>query len=625
MKLRRRRFFTALIIAIAIAVACSLAFFFNLFYSIQRQSIDFLFQAAGLHQSPKPEEKIVIVGIDDKSLQQLGQLSGWDRSYHAELINALVQAGARAIVFDILFAEPSSGDKELATSIKDAGDVILPFVYTPEAANSTVIRPAPKSDGLIGPLELFGKGAVAQGYANIAPDADGVVRGLSVVLEHGGSYQPSLALAAVAEYLRRPEIVESPVEDNKLSFAGRDIPVYGANEMLINYTGKTRTTGGSLADFPTASFVDVMDGKADPALFKEKIVIVGVMAAGLGDTFWTPTGEMMYGVEIHAAAMHTILTGNFLRAAHPALTIASILALALICGLVVLRFRILWAALLTAFICFIYFLTAFSFFDNGLVLNMLYPPLTIAGTFVAFNLYNVTSERAEKGEITRTFGRYISPSVVDKILAALSEGGLRLGGEESEVTVAFADIRGFTHIVEEIPPKALVDALNSHLSIIIDAVIKHDGMINKFGGDSVMAIWNAPVESADHALLAIRAASSAQQAILELQRKGANLPRMEFGIGINTGKAIAGNFGSKDRLEYSVIGDTVNTAFRLASATPGGRIWIGENTFAEVKGLISAKQLQPLVVKGKHEPIQAYEVLNIQGCQPDAQGKSNRI
>ena len=201
--------------------------------------------------------------------------------------------------------------------------------------------------------------------------------------------------------------------------------------------------------------------------------------------------------------------------------------------------------------------------------------------------------------------------MADQILAALKKGELGLRGKEDEVTVVFADVRGFTGIAERTPPTELVTVLNIYLSAVIEAVFKYGGMINKFGGDSVMAIWNAPVECKGHALLAIKAAVSAQSAIRELQVKEATTARMEFGIGINTGKAVAGNMGSDDRLEYSVVGDAVNTAARLASATPGSKIWIGHSSFALAKEYIAVKPLKPLAVRGKRELIQAYEVLDV--------------
>jgi len=228
------------------------------------------------------------------------------------------------------------------------------------------------------------------------------------------------------------------------------------------------------------------------------------------------------------------------------------------------------------------------------------------------NLYNVIHERSEKKGITETFGRYISPAVVNRIMTTLSEGKPKLGGTEHEVTVAFADIRGFTSISEAIPPEELVRILNIYLSAVIKAVLDHDGMINKFGGDSVMAVWNVPLSCDGHALLATKAAVTAQRAISELQEKEASPVKIKFGIGINTGNAVAGNMGTEDRLEYSVIGDTVNTAARLAGSTPGGKVWIGADTFAQVKDYVQVKPLEPLSIKGKREPVQAYEVIAIQ-------------
>ncbi|MFC1908709.1 adenylate/guanylate cyclase domain-containing protein, partial [Chloroflexota bacterium] len=214
-------------------------------------------------------------------------------------------------------------------------------------------------------------------------------------------------------------------------------------------------------------------------------------------------------------------------------------------------------------------------------------------------------------------GRYVSPSVVSKILTASAEDELKLGGEEHELTVMFADVRSFTSISEEMQPEELLQVLNIYLSAIVNAVLQYDGMINKFGGDSIMAIWNVPIACKEHALLATKAAFSSQRAIRELQDREATLLKMEFGIGVNTGEAVAGTIGSENRMEYSVIGDAVNTAFRLASAAPGGKVWIGADTFAQVKDYITAEPLEPLSVKGKREPVQSYRLVDIEKAQAD--------
>jgi len=590
-----------------------LAAHFNLLYEMQLQSSDFLFRAANLYPKEETEENIVIVAIDDKSLDELGHFSSWPRSYHAHIIDIITAAGARTIAFDVLFSEPMPDDKQLAASIKQSGKVILPLVGNVTLHKSNVNGEVIVSGTTTRPLKTLEENALTTGHANMLIDEDGVVRRLPLIIPNGEYNEPALALATVAKYLRRSQVIESPVKNNSQTLADREIFLDDTRSMLINYTDDSAAP----LNFKAVSYVDVVRENVDPTVFDDKIIIIGVTATGLGDTFWTPMGRMMSGVELHASAMHTILAGNFLKPASPFITIPSILVLAFLCGLAVLRLRTIWATLLVGFIFIVYFLTAFSFFDNGIILNMLYPPLTIVGTFVSVNVYNYTSEQSQRKEITKTFGRYVSSSVVDKILTASEEGELRLGGEEHEVTVMFADARSFTNIAESLQPQELVTVLNRYLDVIIRSVLKYDGIINKFGGDSIMAIWSVPVDCEEHASLAVKAAVEAQHAIRELQEQETTLPKMEFGIGVNTGRAVAGNMGSADRLEYSVIGDTVNTAARLAGLTPGGKVWISAETFDLIKDYIKAIPLEPLKLKGKREKIQAYEVIDIQNGQPD--------
>lgn len=608
---RNRRILTGLLITIALGIAFCLISHFSLLHGIQLQVSDNLFKAANLTPGAEPVSDIVIVGVDDKSLGELGQFSSWPRSYHAQLVDVLAEAGARVIVFDVLFSEPSPHDEELAASIRNAGNVVLPFVHTiltpkPTAAGYTISLEEP-----IRPLEVFEEVAVTTGHAVMLPDEDGIVRRLPIVIPDGGQYEPSLALTTIARYLRRPQAIESPIKDNSLTFTGRKISLDDSGNMLINYTDDAAAP----LKFTTVSYVDALKDAGTSAGFQDKIVIVGVTATGLGDTFWTPMGRLMNGVELHAAAMQTILSGNFLKPASSIVDIFSILVLVILCGLAVLRLRVLWATLSAGFLCVIYFLIAFFSFDNGIIMNMLHPPVAVAGTFVGMNIYNVVYERSEKTEITRTFGRYISPPVVEKILTALRGDELELGGETQEITVLFVDARHFTSISENIRSEVVVNTLNSYLNVIIETVLKYGGMISNFGGDSIMAVWNTPVKSEGHALLATKAAIDAQRAISDMQKEKETLLVMEFGISVNTGEAVAGNMGSRDHLEYSVIGDAVNTAARLATAMPGGRVWIGADTFAEVKENVTVKQLDSLSVKGRHEPVQAYEVLGIRDCQ----------
>jgi len=608
--LRKRRFLIGLAVAALIGALFSLAFSLDLLYTLQRQSNDFFFQAANFSPKAEPNDKVIIIGIDNKSLTQLGRISSWSRSHYAQVIDKLSEAKARVIVFDILFAEPASGDVELANSIRNAGNVVLPVIFAPKMTDSPILRQTAEMYDFIRPLDVFAREATTLGHANITPDKDGVVRRLAMVTGSGDSSEPALALAAVAKYLRRPAVIESPVKNSALPFAGRLIPLSGNQEMLLNYIADPQGTG-RIVNFSTVSFIEVLAGEVSPNLFLDKIVLIGVVASGLGDTFWTPMGLMLNGVEVHASAIHTILTANFLKQPPTTITVVLILVFALVTGLLVVRLRVLFAVLLTIFILLAYLLIAFSLFDRGIILSLFYPPLTAIATFAGVTLDNVIAERSEKRKITETIGRYLSPAVVDKILATIAEGELELGGEVQEVTVAFADARGFTHVSEKMPPNELVRVLNTYLSVVIQAVLKYEGMINKFGGDSVMAVWNAPVACQNHALFAIKAALTAQSAINGIAEQEPGMPRMEFGIGINTGKALAGNMGSQDRLEYTVIGDVVNTAARFADTAPGGKVWIGVDTLAQVQEHVEVRPLAPVLVKGKDKPIQVYEVVKL--------------
>ena len=603
---KRRRFFIGLTIAACIGFILCIALQFDLFHGLQLTSTDFFFKASVQDQSKQTQDSIIIVTIDDKSLEQLGRFQSWPRLYHAQVLNVLKEANARVIVFDILFSETSPDDERLVMSEKAAGNVILPLTGT------SVNQRRSQSDNIIDyvniikPLGILADGAVALGHANLIPDEDGIVRRVPVVIRSGDDYEMALSLVSAAKYCQQSQILKFNILDNVMLLNNQSIPLDDIHCMLINYLPAPDTSNP--INIESISYVDVLKGKIDPSTFKDKLVVIGVTALGIGDIFWTPMGKIMSGVEIHAQTIRMVLTGNFLRQAPNSITLVTILIFSLLCGIVTLRFRVIWAVLFVILVFILYVLAAFSLFDQGIILNMIYPPVALLSTFVGMTLYRITSVQREKKEITRIFGRYVPPQVVRKIMSALDEGELKLGGEQHDTTVMFADIRGFTSMSDKIEPDELVGALNLYLSTVVGVASKYEGMINKFGGDSVMVVWNVPTICREHAFLAVRAAIDTQHAIEDLQAREPTLPKMFFGIGINTGKVIAGNIGSTDRLEYSVIGDSVNIADRITGIVPGGKVWIGADTYELIKERVIVKQLTPLIVKGKHEPVTIYEV-----------------
>jgi adenylate cyclase len=590
----RKKLFQGLLVALIVGLVCSLAGYFQFFSTLSQKSSDLLYRGQSSNYLAETANKIVVVGIDDTSLKEFGRISSWPRSLHARMIDMLNEKGARIIAFDILFSEASPDDAELAAAITRAGNVILPYAVAIDSVQT-------QQEEIIRPLYIFEQGALAVGHGNMTPDNDGVIRELPVIID-GDQLKPSLSLVTVAKYLRRVEVFDSTPDKSGLTLAGREIPLRNWG-MLLNFTA-----GHPSGGFVTVSYADVLSGNIAPDIFRDKIVVIGVTALGFGDVYWTPLGQSQAGVEIHAQAMNTILSGQFNKPVSSSVTCLIVMLFALIVGLVTMCWRVLWSALSTLLIGAGYCLAAFYFFNHGLLLNIIHPLLALAVISIVMNLYNVTLARREKGEITRTFGKYVSPPVVTKILNTINEGSLELGGEECPVTVLFADVRGFTGVCEKLGPVLVVGTLNRYFSIIIESVLQYDGIISKFGGDSIMAVWNAPIRCPEHALFAVKAAMAAQEKISALKVVTPGLPEMKFGIGINSGKAVVGNMGSLDRLEYSLIGDTVNIASRLSALAPGNKVWIGAETYESVKHRYPAISMGPLAMKGKEQLVNVYEL-----------------
>ena len=271
---RKKRFISGILIAVGIGLLVCLISHLNLLHGLRLKSNDFLYGTADPSTNTITDSPIVIVAIDDKSLEQLGRFSSWPRTYHSQLVDILANNGARTIVFDILFSETSPDDDAFAASIERAGNVILPFVSNLKAAETAGTDDFKNSNRFIRPLEQFEDIALATGHANMIPDDDGVVRRLPLLIPDDDDYEPALALTAVAKYLRRPHIIESPVMDNTLTLAGRNIPLDNYNRMLINYPANQLSS----YDFLAVSYSDILDNSIDPSVFHDKIVLIGVTA-----------------------------------------------------------------------------------------------------------------------------------------------------------------------------------------------------------------------------------------------------------------------------------------------------------------------------------------------------------
>lgn len=599
---QRKRLYHSLVLA---GIGCLFAFLVVLvqpFHSIN------LWLSDQLLTSEPPSPNIVIAGIDDATLKAYGRWSEWPRSLHAQAIDNLRQAGARVIGFDIIFAESSPDDQTLATSMKNANDVVLAVVGTKQLP---LTGPGIRHTDFLVPVAPLQQASSNLGHANVTPDPDGTVRRLPLLTaDSDGHTYPAFALAVLHTLFRMPLPEKYPLEDGKLHLLARDIPVDATYSLRINFPDNE--------SYFYVSYGDIIRGNFDPLLVKNKVVLVGMTATGELDTWGIPaSATKVPGVFIHAAVVDTILRQRFLSEAGISIALLVMLLLVGITAFLLPQCGTwYWTDILkgvgvTGGLFAAYLVAIFIAFDRGHILNLLYPLLTLPVVYVSSILCVVVIEQSDKRFVKELFGRYISPQIAREIVSLADSGGLRLGGEQREVTVLFADIRNFTQISERMTPEAIVRMVNTYLSVIIDTVVQNAGIVHKFGGDNVMVLWNAPKSQAGHAWLAVKTAWEAQQKIAALKQGNPLLPGVQFGIGINTGKALAGNVGSAGRAEYTVIGDAVNLASRICSAAPGGQVWIGEETYHQAMQYLEVEKLEPQTFKGKAEPVTVYRVT---GC-----------
>ena len=581
------------------------------FYSINMWLSDQLF----LSQPPSPN--IVVAGIDDSTLATYGLWGEWPRSLHARAIDNLSQAGAKVIAYDVIFTDTSSDDETLAAAIAGAGNVVLADVGTqPVSQGGGEIA----YTGFLMPAALLEEAANSTGHANVVPDGDGTVRRIPLIIKStSGQVYPSLTVAVLYREFGLGLPQDYPLEDGSVYLVMRDVPVDGSYNLRVNFSADN-------AQRPYVSYGDIISGNFDASLVRNKIVLVGMTATGELDVFSVPTSaSKIPGVYIHAGAIDTILTQRFLQEPGPIVPPLIMLALVGIMAVTLPRLGsrrgtdIAKGLGLTMGLFVAVLIGGFVAFDKGYTLNLLYPLALLPVAYVGNIVYIVVTEQRDKRFVKELFGRYISPQIAQEIVTRADAGDLQLGGEQREVSVFFADIRNFTTISEQMSPEDVMQMLNSYLSVIADAVVENDGIVNKFVGDNIMAVWNAPQSQPDHALLAVKAAWEAQLRLADLREKDNRPIPIQFGIGVNTGVAVAGNVGSAGRSEYTVIGDSVNTASRICSNAPGNQVRIGAETYDRAKDYLEVEQLEPQQVKGKAAPITIYRVISLRTA---ATGKS---
>jgi adenylate cyclase len=604
----------ALGVAVVLSAACQL----GLLAGSRARIGDLLFAA----RPAQAARSTVIVGIDQKSYQALlprhGPLSAWPRTLYARALDALATAGPRVIAFAIFFDASRPEDDALAEAMRRADNVIVPVVAQGPRAFDPRPGVAQDFETLVRPAATVRRGARDEGLANITTGQDSVVRSLPLLLRAGAEEVPSLPLTIVAHFTRRPAVLDGPSTPGYVHAAGRTIPVGEHDTMLIDFLGPPSEPPGG-GSFRIVSFVDVLEGRFDPALIRDRIVLLGPTIRGVDEHATPTTGDTrMWGVEILGNAVETVLYQRFLVPAPPALTVALIGLMALAAALVVAAWRPLPAGLAVAGGLALYGTAAAVIFERGLVLDLVYPPAALLMSFAAALSSRLVVEQAEQRMIREALGRYLSPVVSQWILD--DPDRLRLGGETREMTVLFNDLRAFTTLAHTVPPETLVALLNRYRAEMADVVFRHDGVLAQYAGDAIEAFWNAPMDQPDHARRACATALD-MVAALEVLRpafEARGWAHLDIGVGINTGQMVVGNMGSKDRLIYTAVGDQVNVAARLEGLSKeyGVRVVVGEATVAAAPDAFAYRLLDLVAVKGRAEPLRCYEVVARAGALP---------
>jgi adenylate cyclase len=620
--------------------------------SLRARTFDF-------YQVLKPREAkqhpAVIVDIDEASLAALGQWP-WPRTLLADLVTKLTRMGAVAIGFDIIFAEPDrmspaiaaqsfrdldpqtraqleklpSNDAVFADAIRhsrvilgESGrDVVLgKGTARPPTVGFAMMGPDPSPylfnfPGLVGNIPVLAQAAAGHGMLTIRQEPDGVVRRVPLLMKAQGEIVPALTLEMlrVVTHAGAIRIKTDAAGIDNVAVPGLVIPTDRNGQLWIHF-----------APHDPGRYVsakDVLDGSLPASRIDHKLVLIGTSAVGLRDIKTTPIDPSMSGVEIHAQVLESILGNSVLT--YPDYAIGAELAAAVLVGLFIIALGpVLGATMMLALGAAVAAVLAggswYFYTEHRVLIDATYPLLATFLIYLTLIFTNYFREQIQRRRIRTAFGQYLAPSLVEQL--AHSHETLVLGGEDREMTIMFSDVRGFTTISEiyKHDPQGLTSLINHFLTPMTNAIIDHNGTIDKYIGDAIMAFWNAPLRDPGHELNACAAALEMLQRVDALNRQrerearegGQQFIPIKIGVGINTGRCVVGNMGSDLRFNYSVLGDAVNLASRLEGQTKSYDvpIIVGAKTAQSAQGQFAVLELDCITVKGKTEPENIYTIL----------------
>lgn len=593
-----------------------------------------------------PSEQIKVILLDQNSLDW-GKTENhwswpWPREVYGPIFSFCQRGGAKAVAFDWVFTEPSvyqvADDEALGAAFQSVrASVGALFLGTKSGEMTNWPPDVPANQLAIQGLDEWLKTARSRrvyaarasfpipevatnaawlGDVSGLPDEDGVCRRAQLFQVFDGRPVPALSLAA---YLAANKDQELRIKPGWLSIGGRRVPIDSAGRSILYFRGRRGTHETYSAASIIQSELRLQEGgkpPVDPSVFKDAYVFFGSSAEGLLDLRPTPVSRVLPGVEVHATALDNLLSTLFLRDAPKGAVLLATLLFGLLSGVFVTITRKAWQSVLSFAICLpIPIAVGFAAYAKGF-----WWPVTVgeAATLIALIgavVVNYATEGRQKAFIKSAFKHYLGPAVIDQIIEDPSR--LQLGGEKRELTLFFSDIEKFSSFSEKLDPATLTSLLNEYLSDMTDIILEEGGYLDKYIGDAIVAYWNAPLSQPDHAIRACRTVLRCQRRLAEKreaykQRTGATIKAR---IGMNTGEVTVGNMGSRDRFNYTVLGDAANLASRLEGANKafGTYAMISEATWSKTHGQFIGRELGRLRVVGRETPVRVYEIMGFAG------------
>ncbi|MBA6416165.1 adenylate/guanylate cyclase domain-containing protein [Colwellia sp. 6M3] len=621
---------------------------------------------ATLSEKPRQfDEQVIIIDIDEKSMREQGRYP-WSRSKVSDLVTKLMDAGVVVVAFDIFFAEPERNaievvlsknqhldsqskaqlkqligsvnfDQEFAETLGNS-EVVLGFLFDDSAQNSgqlpdAVIDWSHEQDQLseiatfehvLGNISILQSAATGAGFINSVPESDGFIRKASLVLNYQGQLYPSLALEAARVYTLADNIeAKSKVSGDTtwlqgLSFGSHFIPTNEKGQIFIPYKGRERS-------FQYISATDVLNDRVEHDLLDGSVAFIGTSAVGLADLRTTSVGVQYPGVEVHANVFEGLIHPEILPVELD-ITVALVFTLLLLTGFILAMLMTNQGPMRILIISLVSFALHISFnwycwWALKISLPLFQVILLITLLTIYYGAAGFVSENANRKKIKNMFDQYVPPAYIEKMIR--SAKGVELKTERKEMSVLFADIRDFTTLSEQFTPEELSDFLKEYLSEATAIIFNNKGTIDKYVGDMIMALWNAPLEDENHAVNAVISAMQliSLTEVLSEQFKEKNWPAIRVGIGISSGEMVVGDMGSTYRKAYTVLGDAVNLGARIESLTKyyGVDILVSSSTFEDItQHNVICRKMDRIKVKGKNTAVEIYQPIGFEADLTDA-------